>query len=144
MRTLLPTLALLGFALGAAAQPQRDDLKLLQGDWIQVRSVKDGKETEGTPADALVVRIAKDAILLVRDGKVLDTPAIRIKLETNAEPRLIDVAFAGGPTLEGIYKIEGKRWTVCLQGASGAKDRPTAFEAPAGSDKTIVVLEKKD
>jgi len=120
------------------------DAERLQGEWTRVRSVIDGKEKDGTAADAISLRIEKDRVYLLRDGKKAETPEIRLTLETSTMPRLLDVAVAKGPSLEGIYKLEGKRFTVCLQTGPGTKDRPTAFDAPVGSGLTVIVYEKKE
>lgn len=133
---VLALLQLPAFALSA----DQGDVDQLHGDWRKVQF-----EFNGTPGDA-----DQQPSLRIRDGKALtlqngkETPGIELtlKLDPTTSPKLIDVVLPDGQILEGIYKLEENRWTICLHTEPGVKNRPTIFESPQGSKLVLAVFEK--
>jgi uncharacterized protein (TIGR03067 family) len=62
-----------------------------------------------------------------------------------AQPKTIDIHFTDGPekakTVEGIYRLEGDTYTVCI-GMAG-KSRPTEFASKPGSGHVLEVLTRE-
>lgn len=90
---------------------------------------------------------------LARDGKVeIGERALRVitpetgerrisafKINPLTSPRQIDVISSLDRTMPGIYRVEGDELVICLHRGDDAV-RPTAFEAPGGSENLLIRL----
>lgn len=128
-----------GWGGGAGKTPDR-----LQGYYKVVRSVISGKEIpQDTPTfvvfDGSVIKVLEEGDF--DKGKDL----FSFKLLPETDPRGIDFFHLDGPRKneldQGIYRVEGKNLTICIQDGVGA-GRPKAFESKAGSRMKLIVLEK--
>lgn len=133
------SLSLLLVGLGTVHGDEAAELAALKGDWRTVSLENDGQAGEVTAAASL--RIRDNKVILLQDGKELDAE-FTLKLETTTDPKLIDVTTPDGQTLEGIYKLEDKRWTICIRGDADIKDRPATFESKPGTKIILAVFEK--
>jgi RNA polymerase sigma-70 factor (ECF subfamily) len=127
-----------------AADPE--ELKSLQGVWKVIALEADGSKA---PAEAL-----EKMRWTVRGSELrsLDSaadPQVRAKLRLDPEqnPRHIDLVILEGEekgkTVQGIYKLESGRWTVCLRETKTAgRGRPKEFATEPGSSLGLITLER--
>lgn len=141
--TLLVGLAL---AVGAPAPkgPPTAEAALV-GEWVAVEIRVGGKDA--SPKD-----IANGPRFTFRaDGRlaITDTPTAPsvewYKVDAGANPPRVDLfppEGANGPTLHGVFQLEGDTLTVALGLAESETDRPTKLESTEGSNTVLVVLRR--
>jgi uncharacterized protein (TIGR03067 family) len=114
------------------------DLDKLQGTWVRVSVVRDGKEVPADDLKNIRLTIKGDKYTL-DEGK--EKRSGTFKLDASKAPRRLDIVSDAGPnkgkTLKAIYKIEGDTFTYCVAGPG--KDRPTEFSSKEGSGHTLLV-----
>ncbi len=122
--------------------PRPDEGAKHQGTWAVTSSVRDGKEA---PADvvASIRRVVEgDHVTWTRDGNGF--AETKVSYDPTKSPRALNLIPDGGPnrdkTILGIYKLEGDTLTICV--ADADEPRPTAFEAPAGSKRTLQTFKR--
>ncbi len=127
-RTVLLVLGL-GLLAGAAAKDEaKDELKKLEGTYVMVDGVKDGR--------ALTHKMMKKASLVIKGnhhtvhvGK--ETFVGTHKLDPTKKPKAIDATDTEGPfkdqTTHGIYELKGNRFRVGF--AEPGKERPKDFKS---------------
>jgi len=72
-------------------------------------------------------------------GKVVLDATYEVDLKKS--PPTVDVsAGPAGQKLRGIYKVAKDVLTFCL--VDGDRDRPTAFDSPAGSKVVLITLKR--
>jgi uncharacterized protein (TIGR03067 family) len=110
------------FFLAAAPLVAADPPKELQGGWRLV-----AVETEAGPTELPEAK----PCLVIQGDKVRHggQEVARLTADPAAEPKLIDLQFAGPErTYEGVYLVEKDTLKLCLNGqAAGVKERPTGF-----------------
>jgi uncharacterized protein (TIGR03067 family) len=139
-RRLIVLLLAAAFIPAHALASEKEDLDQLQGDWRKVQF-----ELSGTPGDIdqqPSLRIRDSKVVTLQNGKEVDGLELTLKLDPTTTPKLLDVVLPDGQTLEGIYKLEEGRWTICLHTDPGVKNRPTTFESPPDSKLILAVFEK--
>jgi uncharacterized protein (TIGR03067 family) len=139
----LPTLTVVvaGLLLGQAppSDTARREAKALQGTWRVTALELDGTKLELPEPPRQVV---------IDDDRLLDEEArFTFQLDVSADPKVIDLVRLTGPDkgqiLEGIYRLRGDTLTVFVFGGAGVRARPTAFQAPAGSGRALVTLQRQ-
>jgi uncharacterized protein (TIGR03067 family) len=133
----------LSFALvGADPLPEvdREELKLLQGEWLARQVERDGKKAEFKEGDTPLV-------LEIRDTKWIFTGKEKgriIALDPKADPKRLDLESVEegrvGKIEEAVYKLEGDSLTICLYQGSGRR-RPTQFKSE-DADTILVVFQR--
>ncbi len=142
--------ALLAVALGlVAAAPvpeKKDDLKKFEGDWAFIRWEQSGQLL---PEENL-----REAKWSVKGNKYtfemgLVSEEGTIKLGPGKKPAAVDLTITAGPDKGkeqlGIYRVERDAIVLCLA-PPGARERPTAFAAPADNGHMLLTIKrvKKD
>jgi uncharacterized protein (TIGR03067 family) len=137
--------------LVAAEAPgdEATEWKRLEGTWRLSYAEVNGRviDKEDLPPLRLVVAGEKMTFLIEDRDLGLGT----FRLSPGYSPKLIDQTRAvrgeTGPRarveiLEGIYRLEKDRLTICLQGrARAVKERPTEFATQSGSGLRLQVFE---
>jgi uncharacterized protein (TIGR03067 family) len=143
----LPMLpALLLFLVAADSpkpEPDKNELKKVQGTWLVTEQVHGGKKLPGKELAKLVVEISGKKITTREAGELREETTV-ILLDPKAKPAAVDLKVTQGPDIDkvvkAIYKIEGDALTVCV--AEPDKDRPTAFAGKEGTGHTLMVFKK--
>lgn len=139
---LLPFL-IIASAILAPATSQADEkaeLKKLKGDYKIVKMSRAGKDA---PAEALNAKLNIDGSVftMIAPAKDKDRKSPRdAKLDDSKTPKHITLTNEGKPFLEGIYKLEGKKLTLCFNKTGDG--RPTKFESKEGSSWMVMIFEK--
>jgi uncharacterized protein (TIGR03067 family) len=137
-------LLVLAAVLLVAADDKKKDLEQMQGTWTVVESEADGKKAG--EADLKAAKLE----LTIKDNKFTYKAGDTVLLEGTVElgpdktPKALD-AKGKDPTGReaasiGIYELKGDTMRVCFVPAG---ERPTKFDASAGSKQTIVVYQRK-
>ena len=132
------------------AEPKEDaaakELKVLGGDWDVVVLEQDGRKASAD--DVKGMRWAfKGATMQRTDPGEKPGDKAEVKLDPSRSPKHIDLVVLGGDlkgkTLQGIYKLEDGKLTVCLRDEKAPeKGRPKDFTADKGSNQAMITLEK--
>jgi uncharacterized protein (TIGR03067 family) len=125
------------------ADGEAKDKEAMQGDWNCDKMVRDGMALPDDAAQALFRNVKGDAYTVHRFRAKAGSGTF--KLDASKTPKQIDMTPDGGKagTIEGIYKIDGDKLTMCYAAPKGK--RPTAFESKedSGVTLTVWVREKK-
>jgi uncharacterized protein (TIGR03067 family) len=140
-------------ALMAADGPSKDDasqadLDKLQGTWLTVSLVNDGKTLvdEKTPPPAgPVTKLAYEGNKwLIKVGDKTVATGI-FKIDATKKPKEIDILDESGAkndkTKLGIYELDGDSYKYCL--APAGKPRPTEFASKAGTGHSLGVSRRE-
>jgi uncharacterized protein (TIGR03067 family) len=118
----------------AVETPKRDK-EGLQGTWQVVFQEADGQQGP----DEVVKRLR----YVFKGDRLTIEPAepgigeLSYRLDPTTDPKGIDLTFAEGKTLFGIYLLEGDDLRICL-----GQKRPTTFATEPGSGLVLVVLRR--
>jgi uncharacterized protein (TIGR03067 family) len=138
---LLLAVYALGFApapfLPKSAPKAASDLKLLQGEWVQIKS-----GIGSAPLDA------RDGSTVVITGKRIEfksrgtvTASWTLELQPAAMPKQLDLRKGPRNFVLCIYRLEGNTFTLCWRNQNGALDRPGDFNVMPG--RGITVFQRK-
>jgi len=130
------------FALAApAADPAKEALDALQGEWKIVESVKKGTADEPKEFADRKVTIKDDKLKVVRAGSKREE-AFVLALDPKTDPKAIDVSETGEKEiLKGIYKLDKDRLTICVS-ADPDGARPKEFKSTEKPNVTLLVMER--
>ena len=122
-------------ALGGS-EAAKKELARLQGTWKAVKLEQDGKRID---SEDLLAVISGEKFIMKTGG---EDQVSRIKLDPSKKPAAIDIhPQKEKATVLGIYKLEGKRLTICFA-VGGKQKRPQKFTAPKGSGNALFVLQR--
>jgi uncharacterized protein (TIGR03067 family) len=145
LRGLLCLLVLVLLGADEKKPEVKGDLKKLQGAW-QATSLNYNGEDVATDGKGKIKLAFKGDTASVQAGKRVtdDYAKIQIKLDSATKPACIDISISAGAqkgaTLEGIYKLEKDRLTLCVKVLG--MERPTRFESPSGESIALIVFER--
>jgi uncharacterized protein (TIGR03067 family) len=112
------------------------DRKALDGTWVGVVALRDGKRIVEDEASQIRLTIVGDRYTLERGDKI-DRGISRI--DPTSSPKTIDLAIIDGEykgqTWRGLYQIEGDTLKGCFD--PSGKERPTRFASAPGSDYVL-------
>jgi uncharacterized protein (TIGR03067 family) len=137
---MTPILLVVSLTVGAPlTKDPKPDTVAIVGEWVFESATIGGRPDSPPPGTTWTFTADSKSVLAL--GK--DYPKLESKYTTDPKktPAWLDVADGPkGTPLIGIYKVDGDTLTLCLGGKVG--DRPTTFEAPAGSTTAIMVLKR--
>jgi uncharacterized protein (TIGR03067 family) len=132
----------------ARKDPAKSDLDKLQGTWITVSIVSDGKtvlDEKSPPKEGPSAKLAYDGskwMVKVGDKTVASGTT---KLDPSKTPKEIDVTHETGmnkgKTLLGIYELDRDTYRYCI--APAGKSRPTDFTSKEGSGHSLIVSKRE-
>lgn len=124
--------------LGLLVTAEAKDAKDIEGTWIVVSAIADGKENEEIKNDKLIF---KDGKLTIKGEKKEEQATY--KLDPAAKPKNLDVTPEGKDEIvAAIYKLDGDKLIVCAVPVPGGK-RPTEFSGKEGSGQLLVELKRE-
>jgi uncharacterized protein (TIGR03067 family) len=91
------------------------------------------------------LRVSAESINPLGKSRVAETSVYTYRLDLAQTPKAVDLVYrdSGVAFQKGIYKVEGKRLSLCWS-APGGEKRPTAFTAEAGSGRILTVFRRAD
>jgi uncharacterized protein (TIGR03067 family) len=128
----------------ATQDPAKDDLQKLQGTWLTVSLVSNGKTVVDEnlppkPGPTTKVTYEGSKWRVIVGDKTVATGTW--KIDSTRIPKEIDIMDESGmindKTKRAIYELEGDTFKYCI-GLAG-KPRPTEFSAKEGSDNALIV-----
>jgi uncharacterized protein (TIGR03067 family) len=134
-------------AFGQDKSPQ-EDLAGLQGTWLTVSMVNNGKTLvaeNDPPKPGPVAKLAYrgDHWLVIVGDKTVATGVVRI--DSTRRPKEIDLLDESGKksdqTKLAIYELDGDTYRYCI--APAGKPRPTEFSSPEGSGISLGVSRRE-
>ena len=130
--------AVLMVAFLAAADDAKKDSQQLEGTWLMVSAVHNGKKMD----DGFV---GKSKLVVNGDHHTVTlgdtTNDARQRLDASKTPKTIDITWNDGTRFSGIYELSDNELKICIP-ASG-KARPTEFTSPDGSGKMLHVWKRE-
>jgi len=143
MQTWAVAVALLVGAPQAKDAPRAEPSLL--GEWeLQSRTVGGAPTAAFTRAGRLRYTFTDAGECVVSPGPGIPPSRYSFTADPKADPpafALTQEVGGAATTIAGIYKVEGDTLTLCWDHAPGAA-RPKAFEAPAGTQVRLYVLQR--
>jgi uncharacterized protein (TIGR03067 family) len=152
----MKTACFLALSLGALVtaknleqdDPSKADCDKLQGTWLTVTLVNDGKTVvdEKTPPKAgPTTKLVYDANKwLIKVGDKTVASGV-FKIDSTKKPKEIDILDDSGvkndKTKLGIFELDGDTYKFCL--APAGKPRPSEFTSKAGSGHSLGVSKRE-
>ena len=132
----------------AKGDPSKADFDKLQGTWLTVSLVNDGKTLvdEKTPpkeGPATKLVYERDQWIIKVGDKTVASGVF--KIDAMKTPKEIDILDETGLTNDktklGIYELKGDTYKYCL--APAGKPRPTGFSSKPGSGHSLGVSKRE-
>jgi uncharacterized protein (TIGR03067 family) len=125
------------------AQPAGKAETVLQGTWVATSSERDGAKADDVVGHRLSFAGPRFQIR-ARDGKLLYEGTF--KANPTVRPASIDFHHVSGTSKgnawKGIYALEEDTLRICDNAPDPTRDRPTRFDAKAGSGHVCIVFER--
>jgi len=116
----------------------KSDLQQMQGKWMPVEIIANGKSLEADVIKAINVTINENSYKSERaDGQDEGT----FKLNESGSPKIMDLTAGNGSDVPAIYEINGDTFKACY--AVGSASRPTEFKSTEDSNHILVVYKRK-
>ena len=117
------------------------DLDKLQGAWNITSLETDGRKMAAEAVDGPTIVIEGTSFTSAGMGATYEGT---MKVDETKKPKTFDLlvtaGHAAGTRHLGIYKLDGKSWTICL--AASGKRRPEKFATKAGTGLMLETLER--
>jgi uncharacterized protein (TIGR03067 family) len=114
------------------------DLDRMQGEWKVAELVGNGNPADAETIAAMRLRVTGQTYsVTTADGEDQG----KFDLNEKATPREVDVVNQAGTRLRGIYEFVNGRMRSCY--ASNDAPRPTDFSANEGSNRILIVYERR-
>jgi uncharacterized protein (TIGR03067 family) len=144
MKSMLASIALfVGTLLFAHAGEEPTDFDRMQGTWVIVSLIENGKAISAEEAAALEFVIEKDVYTAYEKGKAV--VKYQFKLDPAKTPKQIDFTYLvgddKGKTEPGIYTFDKDQIKFVLD--ENKKGRPAVFEGKETETCSVLVLKKK-
>jgi uncharacterized protein (TIGR03067 family) len=117
---------------------KRSDLELMQGTWIPVELVANGKTVEADVLTSIKVQI-KDHTYKSDRPKGQDEGTF--KLDETTTPKSMTLTSEGGRDIPAIYEISEDTFKACY--AIGTASKPTEFKSAEDSNHILVTYKRK-
>jgi uncharacterized protein (TIGR03067 family) len=137
----LPTLVDAGDSVAA-----KKETKKLQGTWKVTAVMYNGKdfyEKGQTPFDFVIK--GDEIVLQGNDAVRKEYARLRFVLDPTTMPKIFDLTVTAGiqakSKMEGIYEWDGQDLKLCVR--IFGLNRPSAFDAGAGSSNALLVLKRQ-
>jgi uncharacterized protein (TIGR03067 family) len=119
-------------------QAVQKELAALEGTWVAIDWLEDGRKEENEIGEKLVISGTK-VTFVNRDGKPKGEGTL--KLNVTKQPKWIDLARSKGSGVVGvgIYELDGDRLRICL----GGEDRPQAFQSTRKGGEALITLKRQ-
>jgi len=120
--------------------------KAMQGDWDVVALEENGRKASADDVKGMRWTFMGSTMQPTDPGEKPGEKA-EVKIDPGRSPKHIDLVVPEGAlkgkTLQGIYKMEEGKLTVCLRDEKAPeKGRPKEFTAEKGSNQAVITLEK--
>jgi uncharacterized protein (TIGR03067 family) len=137
-RCTLLVVAWLLVGVAATADDTTNDQEAIQGEWVVVSFVFNGKSRPADDYKDLRLAIKGDKYLITQGG---ETASRTLTLDPATKPKAMDVTYDDGPnkgkTNRAIYVLQGNVLTICRH-QQPEMERPQEFTSEAGSDRALM------
>ena len=142
MKSLL--LAAVGVIVLLPTQTRADEkaaLAKLKGEYKAVTIQRGGKDAPAPVLKSkLVIEGNKFSIVSMFNGMERKSTLIG-KIDDSKKPMHLDLSKDGKGRYTGIYKLDGKKLSICYN--KTGEGRPTKFASPADSTTMLLIFEKE-
>jgi uncharacterized protein (TIGR03067 family) len=114
------------------------DLQQMQGQWVPVEIMANGKALEADVLNAIKVTIHENSYKTERPNGVDEGT---FKLDESATPRIMNLTSDSGREVPAIYEIAADTFKACY--AVGNASRPTEFKSAEDSNHILVTYKRK-
>lgn len=121
-----------------SADSAKNDLQQLQGKWIPVEIIANGKTLEEDVLKAIAVTIKEKSYKTeLPDGQDEGT----FKINDSASPKTMDLSSDAGKEIPAIYEVSGDTLKACYTLNGGG--RPSEFKSTEDSENVLVTYKRK-
>lgn len=116
----------------------KNDMEQLQGKWIPVEIIADGKKLEDDVVKNILVTIKENSYKTeLSNGQDEGT----FKINTSASPKQMDLSSDAGKEIPAIYEVSGDTLKACYTLDGGG--RPSEFKSGEDSKNIFVTYKRK-
>jgi uncharacterized protein (TIGR03067 family) len=120
------------------ADSAKADLQQMQGKWLPVEIIANGKTLEAEVLGAIKVTIHENTYKTERPNGVDEGT---FKIDESTTPRTMNLTSDSGREIPAIYEISGDTFKACY--AVGNASKPTEFKSAEDSNHIFVTYKRK-